>query len=453
VSGAAVSGQDLLGLAERIVAGAGPGEQVEAYVARSRSTSVRVHGGEVESLTVAEPAGAGIRVIVDGRQGFAHCGTLDEEVLRATLAEARDNARFAEPDPWAGLADPDGVVRVVPDEDTSAVEAMTSDARVALALDLERRTTTKDPRVTTVRTATYGDAVGAAALASTTGIAVWSRSASAGLSVAALAKDDSGTTTGGSGDASRHPGELDVARVADEAVQRATQMLGAGPVPSCRLAVVFEPRLAVTLLGLLAGTLSGEALVKGRSLFADRQGEPIASPLMTLVDDPTDLRSLASSPYDDEGLATRRNVLVRDGVLETFLHNTWTARRLGTASTASAVRGVRSTPGVGASALAVTPGQGTLDELIAGIDHGLLVQSLTGLHSGVNMVSGDVSVGAEGILIRNGALAEPVREVTLASTLQRMLLGITAVGADIEWLPGGDAASTIVIGEMSLSGN
>jgi PmbA protein len=304
-----------------------------------------------------------------------------------------------------------------------------------------------------VRTAAYGDGVGAAALATSTGIAVWSRSASAGLSVSALGVDASGTTVGGSSDAARDPAVLDVARVAGEAVQRATRMLGAGPVPSCRLAVVFEPRLAATLLHLLAGTLSGERLVKGRSLFADRHGDAIASPLLTLVDDPTDLRSLAADAHDGEGLATRRTTLVRAGLLEAFLHNSWTARRLGTRSTASAVRGYRSTPGVGAVALAMAPGTGTHDDLVAGIEHGLLVQSLTGLHSGVNTVSGDVSVGAEGMMIRNGQLAEPVREVTLASTLQRMLLGITAVGADLEWLPGGTGAATVVIGEMSLGGS
>jgi PmbA protein len=295
--------------------------------------------------------------------------------------------------------------------------------------------------------------VGTSAVATSTGIAAAGSWADAGMSVAALASDDSGTTVGGHGDASRDPATLDPAAIAAEAVTRATRMLGAGPVPSTRLTVVFEPRLAATLVALLAGTLGGEAVVKGRSPFADRLGEAIASPLLTLVDDPTDARSLAASAHDGEGLATRRNVLVGDGVLEGFLHNTWTARRMGTTSTASAVRGVRSTPGVGAQALAMSPGAGTFDELVAGVDHGLVVQSLSGLHSGVNPVSGDVSVGVEGLVVRDGVVGQPVREVTLASTLQRMLTGITAVGADLQWLPGGSAAATIVVGEMSLGGS
>lgn len=444
---------DLLGLADRVVAAARPGEQLEVFVARSRSVTVRAHAGEVESLSVAEPAGVGIRVVVDGRQGFAHCGSLDEAVVRATLDDARDNARFAEPDPFAGLASPDGVVAVEPPFDPAAIDAVTTADKVAMALALERATTGADPRVTAVRTAIYGDGVGEVAVATSTGIRSTERGADAYLSVAALANDDTGTTVGGGVGVARNPGELDVDAVAADAVGRAVRMLGAGPVPSTRLAVVFEPRLAATVVGLLAGTLSAERVAKGRSLFADRVGEPIASPLLSVVDDPTDPRSLGAQACDGEGLATRRTELVSDGVLAGFLHNTWTARRLGAVSTASAVRGYRSTPGVGPHALAMVPGTATHDELVAGIDHGLVVQSLTGLHSGVNAVSGDVSVGAEGIMIRNGQLAEPVREVTLASTLQRMLLGIEAVGGDLEWQPGGTGSATIVVGEMSLGGS
>lgn len=452
-SGAADPADGLLALAQRVVAQAGSGEQVEAFVSRSRSVSVRAHGGEVESLSVAEPAGVGVRVVVDGRQGFAYCGTLDESVVRDTLTAARDNARFAEPDPHAGLAIPDGVASVPAPADPTPIDAMALEDKVALAIGLEAAAVGLDPRVRSVRVAAYGDDVGASAVATSTGIASVGGWADAGVSVAALATDDTGTTVGGFGDAARDPAQLDADAVAAEAVARATRLLGAGPIPSVRLTVVFEPRLAATLVALLAGTLGGEAVVKGRSPFAERLGEVIASPLLTVVDDPTDARSLAASSHDGEGLATRRNVLVRNGVLEGFLHNTWTARRMGTASTASAVRGVRSTPGVGPQALAMEPGAGTFDEFVAGIDHGFVVQSLSGLHSGVNPVSGDVSVGAEGFVIHDGVIGQPVREVTLASTLQRMLTGITAVGADLEWLPGGSAAATIVIGEMSLGGS
>jgi PmbA protein len=198
--------------------------------------------------------------------------------------------------------------------------------------------------------------------------------------------------------------------------------------------------------------LSGEAVIKGRSPFAERLGDTIASPLLTLVDDPTEPLSLGADTHDGEGLATRRNALIADGVLQAFLHNSYTGRRAGTRSTASAVRGYRSTPGVGVQALIVEPGSGTLDELIASVDNGVLVQSMSGLHSGVNPTSGDFSVGVEGLLIRNGSLAEPIREATVASTVQRLLLDVRAVGGEREWTPGGSGASALVIDGVTLSG-
>ena len=443
---------ELLALAERVAATARPGEQVEAYVARGQRTSVKAWGGEVESLTVAASAGVGVRVVVGDRQGFAHCGTLDDDVVAEALAEARDNAAFAEPDPWAGLAEPDGVAPVAQDLWDEAVLTTPTEDKVALALDLERQATTLDPRVGAVRTASYGDGAGEAAVATSTGIAVSGRSTMASLSVSALADDGAQTRIGASWDVARGPGDLAVEGPAADAVERAVRLLGARSVPSCSLAVVLEPRLAATLLGILAGTLSGERVVKGRSPFADRVGEQIASPLLHLVEDPTDPRSLGADDHDGEGLACRPTTLVDDGVLRGFLHDTWSARRSGTTSTASAVRGYRSPPGVGHQALALRPGATPAADLVAGVDDGLLVQSLSALHSGVNPVSGDVSVGAEGLRIRGGALAEPVREVTLASTLQKLLLGVEAVGDDLEWQPGGTGACTLVIGDVRLSG-
>jgi PmbA protein len=182
-------------------------------------------------------------------------------------------------------------------------------------------------------------------------------------------------------------------------------------------------------------------------------GEEVAAPTLTLVEDPTDPDAYGAAAYDGEGLATRRNVLVSDGVLRSFVYNTYAGRRAGVASTGSAVRGgFKSAPGVGCRALSLSPGTESQEEILARVGSGLLVQSVTGVHSGVNAVSGDFSVGAEGLLFRDGALAEPVREVTIASTLQRMLRDVVAVGNDLEWLPGSAAGVTLAIADMTMSG-
>ena len=443
---------DLLAVATRVADQAGADEQVEAFVGRSSYTTVRVHGGEVESFTAATSAGIGVRVVRDHRQGFAWAGSLDDDVIADALSEARDNATFAEPDEWVGLAVPDGVAAVPFDAFDPAVAALPADRKIELTLELERRVRGGDTRITGVRVASFSDSSGRFAVATNTGIAGAGRGAWCSMGVMALAADGDETYTGNGSTVGFSPDELDLEKASAEAVLRATRLFGARAVPSQRLAVVLEPRLAASVVGLLGGTLTGERVLKGRSPFADRMGEGIASPLLTLVDDPTDHRSYAAEAYDGEGLACRRNVLVADGVLQTFLYDSASGRRAGRASTGSAVRGISSTPSVGCQALAVAPGQGTHEELLASVDRGIYVQSMTGWHSGVNAVSGDFSVGVEGLMIRDGQLAEPVREVTVASTLQRMLLDIAAVGADLEWLPGGTGCPTIVIGDLSLSG-
>ena len=444
--------EELLDLASKVAAEAGAGEQVEAFVGSSTSTSVRVHGGEIESLTQASTSGIGVRVVVDGRQGFAYAGSLEPAVIAEVLADARDNARYAEPEEWVGLAEPDGVVPPEIDLWRDALAGMPTDRKVALALELERAVTARDPRITGVRVASWGDGSGVGAVATSTGIAVTGRSTFCHLSVQALATDGDETTTGYGVSVGREPADVDLDEAAGDAAERATRLLGAVQPASGTVTLVLEPQMAAMLLGVVAGTLNGESVLKGRSPFADRVGEAIASPLVTLVDDPTDPESLGADSHDGEGLATRRVPLIEGGVLRGFLHNTMTGRRAGVPSTASAVRGFRSTPGVGAQALAITPGRGTLDELAAGVDHGVLVQSMTGLHSGVNPVSGDFSVGVEGLMLRGGARAEPIREATVASTLQRLLLDVAAVGGEREWTPGGTGAAALVIPGVTLSG-
>jgi PmbA protein len=443
----------LLDLAAKVAGAAGAGEQLEAFVGRSTSTSVRVHGGAVESLTQATSAGIGVRVVVDGRQGFAWAGSLDDEVIAEVLAEARDNVRYAQPEPWVGLADPDGVEPPPIDLWREGLAAQPTERKVDLALELERAVRGRDPRISGVRTAQWADGAGEGAVATSTGIAVAGRSTFCHLSVLALARGADDETKSGYGvSVGREPNDLDLDEAADDAVDRATRLLGAVQPASGTVTLVLEPRMAATLLGVVAGTLNGEAVLKQRSPFADRLGQPIASPVITLVDDPTDPMSLGADSHDGEGLATRRVPLIVDGVLQGFLHNTMTGRRAGVPSTASAVRGYRSTPGVGAQALALATGAGGLDDLVRAVDHGLLVQSMSGLHSGVNPVSGDFSVGVEGLMVRGGQRAEPVREATIASTLQRLLLDVTAVGGEREWTPGGTGAAALVIPGVTLSG-
>jgi PmbA protein len=444
---------ELLDIAQRIAASAEPGEEVEAYVSWHRETEIRVFEAGIESLSSAESSGIGIRVVAGGRQGFAYVGTLDESLARETLAEARDNAAFATVDEHAGLARPDGHGAVDLELWSDALAAFPSDRKIGLAIELDRLVRAGDRRIRQVVSSDYGDGASEAAIATSTGISAQSRKTTCFISADAVAGEGDDTQTGAGYSVGRGPEDLNIEDASRDAIDRATRLLGATKPASARLSVVFDRRVTATLLSILSGTLSGEDVVKGRSLFAGRLGEEVAVPTFTLVDDPTNPLAYGAARYDAEGLACRRNALIEAGKLSAFLYDSYSARLAATTSTASAVRGGYKTgPGVGARALALEPGTRSQDDIVALVGDGLFVQEISGVHSGVNPVSGDFSVGAEGLMIRNGALAEPVREITIASTIQRILLGILAIGNDVEWLPSSAAGVSLAIADLSMSG-
>ena len=443
---------ELIEIADRVIAQASTGEQIEAFVSRGGETEVRVYQGEVEHFVSAQSEGIGIRVISEGRTGFAYAGTLDESAIAEVLAEARDNLVFGTPDEWAGLAEPDGVAVTDQPLWNDALADFETDRKIEMAQRLERETLAGDARVR-VDDSNYADAYGEAAVATTTGIRQWGRENGCYVSISTLADDGDETQTGFGFSVGRDPAALDLDRAAGEAVNRATRLLGATKPSSKRLTVVLDPFVTAQFLSIIASTLNGEAVVKGRSLFRDRLGEEVAPAFVNLVDDPTNVLAYTATDVDGEGLAARRNALIDGGVLRSFTHNSYSARRAGTVSTANAVRGGFSgTPGVGALALSLQPGDRSQEELIGDVDDGLLVQSVSGIHSGVNTVSGDFSTRAAGLLIHGGTLGAPVREFTIASTLQRMLSDIVEIGNDIDWLPMRSAGVSLVIRDVTMSG-
>jgi len=447
---------DLVQIARRVAAAATNGEQVEAYVVRSRETEVEVFGGEVESLTTAVIEGIGVRVVADHRQGYAWAGSLDASVIDEALRDARDNAQFGEPDEWYALASPADVNgAIAPELDLwrDELAAVTTDEKVRIALELDRATRVADPRIRNVESSGYGDSLTEAALANSWGVEAAQRRTTCGASSSAIADDGTGAQTGYGYVAGRTLSELDLDSVPRDAATRACRLLGARPIPGRRLPVILDPLVTRSVLGVLSSAFNGESVLKGRSLFTGRAGEQIGATRVTVLDDPTDPRSLGAATYDSEGVPTRRTTLIDKGVLQGFLQNVYTGRRSGAGTTGSAVRGYTSTPGVGVRALRFEPGVLTPEQIMASVPEAIYVQSVSGLHSGTNPISGDFSVGAEGLMVRGGEFAEPVREVTIASTLQRMLLDLAEVGADLTFLPGSVAGMTVLISEMTLSGS
>lgn len=444
--------RQLQDIADRIVAQARPGEQIEAYVSRARETDIRIYEGEIEHFVSAQSEGVGVRIIRNGRTGTSYAGTLDVSALAEVLTEARENAELGSVDEWAGLAEPDGVPVVPQQLWNEQLEHFPTEEKIAIAKRLEKIALAADSRVR-VEDASYSDVFAEEAFATTTGVRSGGRENGCYASVGTLADDGDETQTGFGFSVGKWPGEFDLDKAGREAAERATRLLGAVKPPSKRTTVVLDPYVTAQFLSIIGSTLNGESVIKGRSLFKERLGETVASSMVTLIDDPTDSRAYTATDLDGEGLAARRNVLIEHGELKKFVHSSYSARRAGTKSTGNATRGgLGGSPGVGCLALQLVPGTATQQQLIADVEDGVLIQMVQGLHSGVNPISGDFSTGASGLMIRNGATAEPVREFTIASTLQRMLQDIIAIGGDVDWLPMRASGLSLVIRDVTMSG-
>lgn len=440
-------------IAQSIVNSAKPKESIEVIVSRSTSTEVIAYQGEVESLTQATEGGLGVRVIVDGKVGFSSVSSLEEALVTRCLASARDNTAYSTYDPYATLAEPDGIVYPLMALLDPKIPEVPTEQKVSRALELEKMVLAKDKRITEVPQAQYSDFYGESVIASTNGILGRSESSYAIASAMTVARDGDDTHTGYGYSVSRYFDDVSLESAASDAVSRAIRLLGAKKTTSRSLTVVLEPRVASTLFALLSASLSAEAIQRKRSIFVGRHNEQVASEVIDIVDDPTDVRFQSAASFDAEGLASRPTHLIEKGILKNFLYDSYTANKDGIKSTANAVRaGFSGTPTPGPKSIALKPGMRSQEEIVENIKEGVLVQSLSGIHSGVNPVSGDFSVGAEGLIIRNGSLAEGVKEVTISSTLQKMLLDVVEVGNDTTFLPSVAAGNTVVIEKMNLSG-
>ncbi len=446
---------ELLDLAQSIAGRAGDGELVEAFVTHERDFYAKAFEGEVEATSSAEPRGAGVRLIAGGRVGFAYTTDLTEGGLAAVVAQARENSASATPDDAAALAPaweaaPEDVPGLVDEEHVGTGP----DAKAAFVVELEGATRAVDSRIRTEE-AIYSDSVSEVAIATSTGIAGSYRRTDAWCYSVAIAEDGDDTQVAFEFDLARGLGDLDHEAIAERAARRALSILGAQKIPSAKMPVVFDPYTSGQFLGVIAAALTGEAVQKGRSLFAGRIGEQVAAPALSLIDDGRVAGAPGSAPWDAEGVPTRRTPVIEGGTLRSFLYDVTSARREGRASTGNASRaGFKSAPHAAPTNLAFDTTGETRDEILRGAGRALFVQDFHGVHSGTNPISGDFSVGATGRLIEDGELTRPVREVTIAAPMLDILARITAVGTDRRWLPFGGSygGATTLVSEMTVAG-
>jgi PmbA protein len=426
----------------------------EAWAEESTSRRVRVYAGEVESLSDAGGRGIGVRAFAGTRAGYAYGTDLSDEGVAETARAAREAAELADEDEYEGLpeelgtSDVDGLA-------SSGFADWPTERVVELALAVDRAARAPEG-VTQVENSVYSDGRGSVGLANSRGFAASYESTQAWAYSSAFAGEGADLMTGLGIGMGRDPAALDPEAIGTEAAERALALVGARQPASRRCPVVLDSFVAASFVGFIGSMLSADAVQRRRSLFAGREGDEVAGPVLRIADDGTDPDGPASAPFDGEGTPTRRTALIEDGRLLGFLYDSRTARRAGRSTTGNASRGsYRTPPSVGTSNLIVEPGDRDLAGLVAEAGEGLYVTDVAGLHSGVNPVSGTFSVGASGRLIENGRLGTPVREITIASDLVSMLKSVRSTGSEARWVPFGGSvkAPPLLVAEMAVSGS
>ncbi len=424
----------------------------ECTISEGSEVSVSVRMGEVEKLTEASSRGAGIRILIGTRTGSSYTSDLTNEGLTKMVESAVALAKYTSEDPFAGLPDAAELGALGGDLSlySSAVEEMETPYKIEQARLAEQASLEADPRIVNSEGGGFGSYLGRRVFANSLGFVGSYRTSSCSISASPVAKDGASMERDYWYSAARDPKKLEDAReVGRKAGERAVRRLNPRKVPTQRVPVIFDARNATSLASDLFDAASGTSIYRKASFLVDKLGEMVASELLTLIDDATIPGLFGTSPFDDEGVPSRRTLVMERGRLKSWLLNSYTARKLGMKTTGNASRGLSGNAGVSNGNLFFAPGTTTPEEMIKGVRKGLYITELMG--SGGNIVTGDYSCGAAGLWIEDGELAYPVSEITIAGTLQQMLPAIDAVGNDLEFRSA-IASPTLRIAEMTVSG-
>jgi PmbA protein len=426
--------------------------EAECTIYEGNEFSANVRMREVESLKQAGSRGAGLRVLIGKRAGSAYTSDLSADGIHRMVASAVELAAITSDDPHAGLPDAEELGTIPSDLQLycADVERLETPFKIDLARTAEAAALDADPRITNSEGGSFDSRLGRRIFANSRGFMGEYRSSYCSLAAVPVARQGESMERDYWVSMARSFAGLEpAAHVGQVAAERVVRRLGARKVETQRVPVVFEPRTARSLLGSIFEAVHGESIYRQASFLAGKLGEKVAAETLTVIDDGTIAGLFGSSPFDDEGVPTRRTTVIERGVLKSYLLNTYTARKLGMKTTGNASRGLSGNAGIGHGNLFLERGERTPAEIIAGVSNGFYVTELIG--SGVSVVTGDYSRGAAGIWIRNGELAFPVSEVTIAGNLNNMLMDVEVIGQDLEFR-GSTAAPTLLIREMTVGG-
>jgi len=424
-------------------------EDYDIYAVEGDGTGIEVKNGEVDRIKVSQTKGVAIRVVVDGRLGFAYTNDVSDDGIRIAIECAKENAKCSEPDDYS-FSMPEKSpfdLKLTDDE----YENIPTERKIELAKELESLALRFDGRVKRVRKASYGDGKTTVYYYNSNDHSFSYTTTSYTLSILLAAEENGDSQIGWDYQSARFFHQLNPKLVAVTAAANAVELLGAKPIKTKRIPVIFKNTVFAELIETLSAAFLGNNVLRKKSLFADRLSHEIASHALSIYDDPHHPDGLGSCPYDDEGVVTRRKAVVERGVLKNFLVDIYSARKLGLKPTGNGIRpSISSLPSSGITNLIVERGALGLEEMVKTPEEVIVVTDAMGIHT-VNPISGEFSIGISGVYYVDGKRVTPITGMTVAGNMKELLQNVTEAGADQKWL-GNVCSPSVLVKELTVSG-
>ncbi|MEA2015692.1 MAG: TldD/PmbA family protein [Actinomycetota bacterium] len=435
-------------------------DEFEVFTASSVDNEIEIFKSKIETLSFSDSIGVGIRIFKDKSVGYAYTTVLEDSSMEDCIERAVSNSKITGREKYNYLPVEEEYTykkKLISDKllfRESLLNYRIED-KVSIAKKLEDLTRSRDKRISDIENVSYQDSIYETAILNSEGFCDNYKKTTCMIYVNAISREGNNTSTGDYFGCGRSPDDIDLDRVADKAAERSVSILGGEKIKSDRVSLLLGSSVSAQFLSVIADGITADSVQKKKSVFGGKIGERIFSADINIFDDGTLPEGLSSRPFDGEGVVKGRTGVFEKGCLKTYLYDTFTARKDKTLSTGNAVRAsYRSTPEVGISNFYIEPSKYDFNELLRDLNEGFYVIDIIGMHSGVNNISGQISVGAKGLWMKNGKTEIPVKEVTIATDILSFCKSIEKAGRDLEFFPlnGYIGSPSLLLRNVTISG-
>ena len=426
-------------------------EEFEIYFVSSKNETIKVFKGEIDTYNNSENMGISFRVKIDGKMGYSYTESLLEEDIIPLIERAISNGKIIESLDEVEIYKENSIYEEV-NSFNPTLENISVEEKINFLLKAEKTALELDSRVKAINYCMIGSGFGENIIKNSKGLDLYHKSNSIYAYIAVVVQEGDSIKNDSAYIVTRDFSNMDPIKLSTEAVTKALNKLNSTSIESKEYNIIIENDTFADLLGAMSGIFSGEAVQKGVSKFKGKLNSCVASSIVTITDDPLLKDGYGSAPFDAEGVPTKRKNLIENGVLKTYIHNLKTSKKDGVKTTGNAAKGgYKGTMGISTFNLFLQKGNLSFNQLLSKLDNGILVTGFSGLHSGLNSISGDFSLATEGFLIENGKIIKPLNQITVAGNFFNLLNNIEDIGDDLKFNLSGIGSPSLLVKNISIS--